>query len=410
MFRFLHRREELARKLESLIRDDLDRAVEEFAAQRRRLRADDRTRLATTLRRRLQARDSIDFLSRGLAEGTITAVAASELLETYQEAGYLEDAELEMLRRHVVDAYRRELTELLRDDHLTSSDYFSAVDSYRAVGYLSEAELEVLQGLIDAKLDPALAARRLFAAARTQPALDLQEEMLERYLLEFEGFPDFPEAASLYLSLRIDHLWKVLPAVRYAREAVIAVHELNSLLIAHLPYTDDISDEIPVDRIVQDFMRLAGEFKPEPDIDGTITARHLRRGVVIASKQDAPEGTYEHERNSLVSIGAKGRVVAARENRVMVSLQGSGLAYSRSWPQPAFKGTQYAKIHPKSSLASWAQSELGLVKHRRPSPVFVHQYREAVKRMADLLEQHRKDNTPLIAPSPAPALPPGEES
>jgi len=405
LLRFFRRKRERAQEIERLAETDLDRAAEELTEHRKRLRPADATRLAALIRGRLQARDHIDFFSRGLADGSIAATAACELLETYREAGYVDGTQFDMLRRHVLDAHRREVTALLASELATSVDYFRAIDGYRMAGYLSSEELSELEALLDFKLNPAMAARRLFAQARTAPDLNGQQAMLERYLIEFEGFEDYPDAASLYLSLRIDQLWKALPGVRFAREAAIAVHELNNLLIAYLPYTGDIGEDVPVERIVDDFMALAGDFKPEPDVDGPITARHLRRKVVVAERKPADEGTYEYERNALVSIGAKGRVVAVRGDRVMVSHQGEGLQYSRSWPQRAFEGTAYEKLDPKSLLASWTQEELGLVKHRRPSPVFVHQYREAVRTMEKLLEQHREDRS---LPATRSALPEGD--
>ncbi len=390
MFWFARRRAEAAERIEALVESDLDRAVEELSARRGRLDPDDEARLAGLVRSRLQAREHVEYLSRALAEGTISPAASLELLETYREAGYTTEAQFEMLRRHGYEAHRRELAELLASPIASSADYFRLLDTYERSGYLNRAELAELRDLVDHKVNPALAAQRLFATARTTLDLDLQEELLERYLMEFDGFPEYGEAASLYLALRIDQLWKRLPTVRYAREAAVAVHDFNGLLAAFLPFTGDLSTAVPFDRIVRDFLQLAGDFKPEPDVEGPITVKHLRRQVVVAMKKDAEEGSYEYERNQFVSVGAKGRVAAVRADRVCVIHQGKGLPYSRSWPQPEFKGSHFSQMHPDSSRACWDQDELGLVRHRTPSPVFVHQYREAVRRMGELLEQHRE--------------------
>lgn len=393
LFGLLRRKRKLAEQIESWVDTDLDRAAEELAEHRRRLRSDDAGRLAALIRSKLQAREHVEYLSRALAEGSVSATAACELLETYREAGYVDAAQFGMLRRHVFEAHRREIHALLMSGSATRTDYFRAIDGYRAAGYLSDAELRSLTELLDLKLNPAKAARRLFGTARSTLDLDEQEDLLERYLLEFEGFPDYPDAASLYLALRVDQLWKALPSVRYAREAAVAVHELNNLLVAYLPFTGDIGDAVPIGRIVSDFMALARDFKPEPDVDGPITARDLRRLVVVTGKRDARDGSYAYERNQFVSIGAKGRVAAVRDDHVVVMHSGRGFPHSRSWPIAAFEGTQYARIQPKSTLAVWHQDELGLLRHRTPSPVFVHQFREAVRTMAELLERHREDRS-----------------
>lgn len=78
----------------------------------------------------------------------------------------------------------------------------------------------------------------------------------------------------------------------------------------------------------------------------------------------------------------------------MVAHKGNGFPYSRSWSFEEFDGTKYAKLQRHSCLAVWDQAEIGLVEHTRPSPVFVHQFKEAVHAMSDLLERHREDNPP----------------
>jgi len=143
------------------------------------------------------------------------------------------------------------------------------------------------------------------------------------------------------------------------------VSRSSSLLAAYLPYTDDLSDSVPIERVVHDFMVLAGDFKPEPDVEGPITARDLRRLVVVTGKRDAEEGSYAYERNEFVSIGAQGRVAAVRGDDVVVMHKGRGFPHSRSWPIPAFEGTQYARIHRARSFrppARWTD------RHPRRSP------------------------------------------
>ncbi|MEM7414589.1 MAG: hypothetical protein AAF389_03770 [Gemmatimonadota bacterium] len=404
MFGFFRRRRERAERIRALIDTDVDRAAEELSASGHRLDADERGHLAGLVRQRLQAREHLDYLTRALAERTISATAACELIETYTEAGYLDEPNSSRLRRHAFEAHRREVEALMISPNASPSDYFTLIDGYRSAGYLSTAELTELERMLDVKLNPAMAASRLFAEIRVTLDQEVQIELLDRYLKEFEGFPDYPEAASLLLALRLDELWKVLPTLRHAREAAVAIHEINNLLVAYLPYTSDIGDSVPVERLVQDFLSHASDFKPEPDVDGPITVRHLRRSVVVAEKHDAAEGTHEYERNQFVSIGAKGRVVAVRDHQVIVAHGVRGLPYSKSWELPDFAGTQYARLHPKSSLAAWRQDELGLVKHRTPSPVFVHQFKEAVHSMEELLERHRADHS-LEAPAPLPQLP-----
>lgn len=393
MFGFFRRRRQRAERIGALLETDIDRAAEELAANKGRIDADDFGRLSGLVRQKLQARDHVDYLSKAVAERTISATAACELIETYSEAGYLDSPTMSRLRRHAFEAHRREVESIMISPTASASDYYTLIDGYRAAGYLNGEELRELERMLDVKLNPAMAASRLFAEIRVTLDQETQGELLDRYLKEFEGFPDYPEAASLLLALRLDELWKVLPTLRHAREAAVAIHEINNLLVAYLPYTGDIADNVPVEELVKDFLSHASDFKPEPDVEGPITVRHLRRSVVVAEKHEAEEGTYEHERNQLISIGAKGRVVAVRENRLIVAHGVRGLPYSKSWPQPDFEGSQYAVLHPKSSLAAWRQDEIGLVKHRTPSPVFVHQFKEAVRTMEELLDRHREDQS-----------------
>jgi len=59
---------ELVEKIEALADTDLDRAAEELAASRRRLKPADAGRLAGMIRSRIHAREQVEYLSRGLAE------------------------------------------------------------------------------------------------------------------------------------------------------------------------------------------------------------------------------------------------------------------------------------------------------------------------------------------------------
>ena len=388
------RKKALAAELERLMETDLDAAAERLFSHRGRLRRVDASRLEATVRRRMEAREHRNYLSKVLAEGAISATAACELLEAYEDAGYVTARQFDMLRRHAFEAHRREVLALLADPNSTRFDYFRTIDGYRAAGYLGEQELQALGHLLDVKLNPGIAARRLFAEAKTTLDLDSQEELLQRYLVEFEGFGDYPEVASLYVSLKIHQLWEMLPGVRFAREATRAVHELNNPLTAYLPHTSDLSNTVPIERIVSDFYALAGEFKPQPDPDRPIAERHLNQRVVVVEKIAGAPGSYESERNEFVSVGAEGRVRAVRGSKVIVSHKGSGFPYSRSWAQSEFAATKHARLQRLSTLAVWDQSEIGLVQNRKPSPVFVHQFREAVRTMSKLLEKHREDNPP----------------
>lgn len=326
-------------------------------------------------------------------------MAACELLAAYLEAGYVDQDQFGVLRRSLFEAHRRELMSLLSDDTCGAQDYFRQVDAYRAAGYLTEQELAELEQLLDTKLNPAKAASRLFAKARVQLDVEEQESLLLRYLMEYEGFADYGAAASEYLALKIDQVWQLLPTTRYARAAVVLIHELNSLLVAYLPYTNDIGLSVPIDQIVGDFLSLASRFEPEPDVDGPIRVNHLRQKVIVTSQKPAEEGTYEAERNRLIGEGEEGRVMAVRPHKVMISLVGRSLEYSKIWRIRAFDGSQYSHIHPGSSLSCWDQAEVGLMPDSQPSPVFVHQYRESVKRMSRLLSQHREDRSPKGLPS-----------
>lgn len=384
-----------AEAVERLLEVDLDRAAEQFEIVRSRLDEGDSSRLAALLRFRLAAREHVDYLSRALAEGTVAATAACELLEAYEDAGYVTTEQFDMLRRHAFAAHRREVLQLLATPDSTRSDYFRALDAYRAAGYLSSQELAELEELLDTKLNPELAARRLFASARTTADPALQEERLRRYLSEFEGFPHYPDAASLYLSIKIHEAWDELPGIRYAREATAVVLELNNLLEAYLPYTADLSSTVPIERITHEFFGMASEFEPLPDVEEPITELHLNRRVVVVHKADGEPGSYRSERNGLVPVGAKGRVKGVRGDLVVVSHSRRGLPYTQGWTFEEFTGSSFGKIQRGSSLAVWSQSEVGLLENHQPSPVFVHQFKEAVKDMKELLERHREDRPPV---------------
>lgn len=400
MLDLFRRKRELAESLERLIDVDLDAAAARLSAERRRLRAADVARLNELVRRRLEAREHVAYLSKALAQGTVSATAACELLETYQDAGYVTNAQFDMLHRHAFEAHRREVLALLGDPTAGRSEYFRAIDAYRAAGYLGADELDELQELVDARLDPAMAARRLFSAARTTADIALQEERLARYLAEFEGYPDYGEAAGLYVALKVHDVWDDLPGVRYAREATRRILELNALLERYLPHTSDVSEAVPIDRIVQEFLRLAGDFEPLPDVEEPITERHVNRRVVVVDKLDGEPGSYESERNELVALGAKGRVRGVRGDLVVVAHPHRGFPYTQSWAFDALQGTKFAKLQRNASIAVWTQSEVGLVENSKPSPVFVHQYREAVKDMAALLERHRRNDRRALESGP----------
>ena len=389
------RRKEAADRIEGLLDSDLDGAAEELARERHRLARPDAARLTEAIQHRIDAREHRHYLTRALAESRITPEAAFELLTTYREAGHVNEEQAASFRRQILDAHRREILDLLGDPSKGRFDYFRAIDAYRAAGHLSEEELRGLEELLDAKLNPGMAARRLFARARTTRTLGVQEDLLHRYLVEFEGFPDYPEAASLYLSLRIHRLWEVLPGIRSARDATLAVYELNNVLQAYVPYTANIEETVPVNRIVHEFMTHASNFKPESDDVAQITEEHLNRKVVVVDKHPGSPGSYTSERNGLVSMGAEGRVKAVRARRVMVDHR-RPVGYTSGWSQPAFKGSPFATLRKDSSLAVWDTAELGLVQSSGPSPIFVHQFKEAVHEMASLLERHRTDHAPRL--------------
>lgn len=394
MFGFLGgRREELADELERLVDEDVDQAAARFSSVRHRLRRQDADRLAELIRRRAEAREHDTYLARALADGTIGPTSALELLETYEQAGYVTPEQAARHRRHAVDAHRREMMDLLAQPDTDRFEYFRLLDSYRAAGFLEHEELQELEHLIEAKLNPEIAARRLFAEA--QVALDpaLQAELLHRYLMEFPGFDDYPHAASLYLSLRIDAHWRRLAQMSSARQATLAIQELNSLLHAYLPHTSDLSEYVPIRQIVDDFHAHARDFDPEPGADDLITPEDVSRRVVVVAKDAAVPGSYEMDRNRVAEIGMTGRVRAVQGDAVLVEHSGPGFIYSRSWALPPLEQSRMAMIPKKSHLALWRQSEIGLLNPRRPSPVFVHQYQAAVRRMGAFLERHRQDNS-----------------
>ena len=401
MFSLFRRKERLAAQIEQQLEGDLDSGVAMLAENRRRLRTEDGVRLNARARHLLDARDANQYLSKALAEETIAPTAAFELLEAYDAAGYIHPDQFEMHRRHIFDAHRREFVQVLGSSSTDRFDYFRLLDSYRAAGFLTETELQDLEHLLEAKLNPAMAARRLFARAQTTADDELQELRLRRYLSEFPGFPDYAEAASLYLSLKIDSLWKSLPQVRSARKATMAMHGLNNLLEAYLPHTSDLGLAVPINQIVADFRGLVRSFKPEADPDKPITPEHINRIVVVVKKDPGEPGGYHEERNGLFSVGAKGRVKAVRPEVVLVEHRGDGIPYTRAWELEAFRGTRFARLRPNSPLAAWGQEEVGLRKSSRASPVFVHQFRAAVTRMATLLEKHRTDNTKRLPTDPA---------
>lgn len=87
-------------ELERLIDEDLDAAASRLVSLRSGLGASDAAGLEEVVRRRLEAREHVTYVSKALAEGTISATAACELLETYDDAGYVASDQLDMLRRH----------------------------------------------------------------------------------------------------------------------------------------------------------------------------------------------------------------------------------------------------------------------------------------------------------------------
>lgn len=394
MLDFLRRRRtDLIEEIEELLEEDLDRAAARLSSVRHRLLRDEAERLSGLVQSRLEAREHDTYLARALAEGTIGPTAALELLETYEQAGYVTPEQASRHRRHAFDAHRREMMELLGREGTDRFDYFRLLDSYRAAGFLQHEELEELEYLIEAKLTPEIAARRLFAEAQVAPDPALQAELLHRYLMEFPGFEDYPHAASLYLSLRIDAHWRRLGQLSSARRATLAIQELNSLLHAYLPHTSDLSEYVPIGEIVDDFHAHARDFDPEPGADDLVTPEDLSRRVTVVAKQPAVPGSYEADRNRVADIGMTGRVRAVQGDHVLVEHSGPGFIYSRTWPLPPLERIRLVSIPKKSHLALWDQSEIGLLNPRRPSPVFVHQYQAAVGRMARFLEKHRRDNS-----------------
>lgn len=392
MFRARKRRKaELARNVEELVETDLDKAAAQFASVRRELSSSDAERLADVLTRRIDAREHQTYLARGLADGSIGPTAAFELLDTYQDAGYLTPNQAERLQNRVFEAHRRELLDLLATPGTSRFDYFRLLDSYRSSGYLGHDELEELEYVIHVKLNPELAASRLFGQA--QVALDpaLQEDLLQRYLMEFPGFRDYAHASSLYLSLRIDAHWQRLAQITSARTATLQTRELHALLQTYLPHTSDLGEYVPIEEIVRDLHAHARDFEPEAEADELITEEDVGRRVVVTHRK-AGDG-YREDRNRLVDLGATGRVVATNGHKILVRHSGPGFTYSKSWGLPAFHRVHLAGLPRKTDLAVWDQSEIGMMNQRRASPVFVHQYQAAVARLAHLLEQHREDNS-----------------
>ncbi len=380
-------------QIETLLEEDLDRAADRFAAVRHRLDRRDRERLAEAIRRRLEGREHQGWLARSLAEGSISPTAALELIETYEEAGYLTPEQSAMHRRHAFEGHRRELISLITAEGTDRADYFQLLDGYRSAGYLGQPELGELERLIEERLNPELAARRLFAEAQVSVDPGLQSELLYRYLMQFRGFEDYAHAASQYLGLRIDRQWRQLHQLTSARQATLQVQELNSLLASYLPHTSDLGEYVPIEQIVDDFLSHARDFDPEPGADDLITPEDIDRRVVVVAKHAGEEGSYRHDRNRLIAIGLTGRVVAVGKDQVLVQHPGPGFAYERSWPLPTLEGTRSVMIPRTSDLALWEQDEIGPMNPRRPSPVFVHQYRAAVRTMASYLEKHREDQS-----------------
>ncbi len=390
---FINRRRRLSRQLDELLVADPNAAAQLYASSSKKLRQPDAARIGAEIDRYHQARENREYLSKALAEQQIAPTAAFELLEVFDDAGYVDPAEGRMLRKHIVETHRAAIRALLEHDSTDRFDYFRTIDAYRTAGYLSDDELANLERLVDEKLNPDKAARRLFGEAQAALEPDEHERLLYRYLVEFEGYPDYADAASLYLAVRIDQLWKQLPVIRSARLATLAVHELNTMLQAYLPLTSDIADTVPVNRVYDDFMKHAGNFKPETDPAASITERHVDTPVEVLNKDGDVEGRYRAERNAFVALGRVGRIRAVSGDNVIVELRGYKFEYSRSWDVGAFKGTMYETLGKHSSFAHWKASELGLVQSRKPSPVQVHQYKKAVQNMHDLLQQHREDHS-----------------
>lgn len=390
---FLNRRRRLSQQLEELLASDPKAAAELYATARHKLRRSDAARIGEAIDHYQQARENREYLSKALAERQIAPTAAFELLEVFDQAGYVNATEYQMLRKHIVEAHRHTIRSLLAQDSADRSDYFSTLDAFRTAGYLSDDEVADLQRLVDEKLNPAKAARRLFGEAQAALDPEAHQRLLYRYLVEFEGYPDYADAASLYLADRIDQLWKKLPTIRTARLAALAVHELNTMLEAYLPHTSDIADTVPVDRIYDDFVKHAVRFKPQTDSSADITEHDLDKPVEVRSKDGDVDKQYRAERNAFVTLGRVGRIRAVNGDDVIVELRGIKFGYSRSWEIEVFRGTMYEALGRHSSLAHWKANELGLVHNRKPSPVQVHQYKKAVQTMYDLLQQHREDHS-----------------
>jgi hypothetical protein len=390
---FLNRRRRLSQQLEELLASDPAAAAQLYATAHDKLRRSDAARIGEAINRYEQARENREYLSKALAEGQIAPSAAFELLEVFDQAGYVNQSEYHMLRRHIVGAHRTAIRTLLARDTADRPDYFSALDAFRSAGYLSNEEMADLERLVDEKLNPAKGARRLFGKAQAAVDPEEQERLLYRYLVEFEGYPNYADAASLYLAARIDQLWKELPTIRSARLATLAVHELNTMLEAYLPHTSDIANTVPVSRIYDDFMKHAGRFKPQTDQSAGITEHDLNKPVEVVSKDGDVDRQYRAERNAFVTLGRVGRIRAVKGDDVIVEVRGIKFGYSQPWEIEAFRGTMYETLGRHSSLAHWKTAELGLVHNRKPSPVQVHQYKKAVQNMYDLLQQHREDHS-----------------
>jgi hypothetical protein len=397
------RKRRLAAEIQALLDTDPESAIEVFAENRSRLRRRDAARLDAEVRHLEDARENRAFLAKGLADGSIKPAAGFELLQVFREAGHVTDDEAQVLRQSVVAAHRAEMESLLDNSERGATDYYRRLDSYRTAGYLTRGELGELERMVEEHLNPRLAARRLFADAQLAHDPKRQAELLLRYLIEFSDHPEFADAASLYVALQVDRLWKALPRFRSARTARVAVLELNGLLKEYLPYTADIADTVPINRMVDEFMKQAGKFRATPDPTAVITTEHLDRSVEIMTKDGPLDSMYEQERNSYIRVGAVGRVRAVSGDLVLVEFRGKDFGYSQNWRFEAFADTPYQRLPRHTNLSLWHTSELGLISQRKPSPVEVHQYKRAVETMQDLLEAHRIDNrrcdTELLEPA-----------
>jgi hypothetical protein len=387
------RKRQLADDIRTLLDSDLDAALEAFTANARRLRRRDAARLGAEIRRLEDARENREFLVKGLADGSIAPASGFELLQVFKQAKYLTEDEAQQLRHNVVAAHRAELAALLDQPDRQPSDYYRRLDTYRSAGFLTRGELGEFERMVEDHLNPRLAARRLFADAQLAHDPARQAELLRRYLVEFPGHAEFAAAASLYVAGQLDQLWKALPKIRSARTARVAVLELNSLLQEYLPYTADIADTVPINRVVDDFLKHASRFRATPDPAKPITMEHLDSPVEVMRK-DGTDGPYQQERNAYIRVGSVGSVRAVRGESVVVDFKGREFGYSERWTFDELADTPYHVLPRQTSLSVWHNDELGLVSQGKPSPVQVHQYKQAVMQMRDLLEAHRVDHTP----------------